>query len=174
MVAAVEEHFEVFDRTGRSIGLEARSAVHRTGAWHRSSQVFVFDDRDRLLVQQRVAHKDLYGGLWDYSVGEHLKPGEDHAAGALRGLKEELGIEGVEVSPLGPEYNMEIRQTTFWDREIQQAFRTLYCGDLHLDPAEVQQVMHVPLDRLTRWIDTRPQDFTPWFRASLLKFDLLR
>ncbi|MEM7078175.1 MAG: NUDIX domain-containing protein [Pseudomonadota bacterium] len=168
-----EEEFEVFDHAGVLLGLQARSTVHRVGLWHRSSQVFVFDDQGRLLLQRRVAHKDLYPNLWDYSVGEHLQPGESHHEGALRGLREELSICGCELSPLGDIYRTELRGETFCDREIQQAFSCTYSGPVEPEPEEVAQVRFVTRPALAAWLDSRPEEFTPWFRSALERFQLL-
>lgn len=59
------ELFEVFDAAGRSVGLRARAEVHRTGAWHKSAHVFLFNPAGELLLQRRAADKDLYADVWD-------------------------------------------------------------------------------------------------------------
>ena len=66
------EELQIFDRTGRALGLCPRHVVHTEGHWHKSAQVFLFNEAGELLIQQRAFEKDLYAGLWDYSVGEHL------------------------------------------------------------------------------------------------------
>ena len=118
------ELFATYDRNGRAQGLRRRDDVHREGLWHKSAQVFVFRSDGRLLIQRRAADKDLYAGLWDYSVGEHLQPGEEFHQGATRGLREELGItEAPSLQPLGGVRWIELQGAHHTDREIQQAFR---------------------------------------------------
>ena len=144
-----EELFATFSRDGQPLGLRRRSEVHRLGLWHKSAQVFVFDDAGRLLLQQRVPHKDLYADLWDYSVGEHLQPEETFIAGAQRGLQEELSIvPREELQPLGGLRWVEHVSSTHADREIQQAFRCRYDGDVVLDPLEVAQVRYIDMAEL--------------------------
>ena len=116
------EYFDTFDEHGVLPGRAARDIVHREGLWHKSAQVFVFNPDRALLIQQRAAHKDLYANLWDYSVGEHLQPGETFAEGALRGLDEELGIRGVELDELGGVRRVRQSGPGYDDRELQQAF----------------------------------------------------
>src|SRR5438874_866888 len=55
----------------------------------------VISDGDRLLICQRASHK-RYGGLWEFPGGK-CEPGETDAEAAARELREELGVETVEV-----------------------------------------------------------------------------
>ena len=89
----MSELFEAFDDDGASLGLVPRETVHQLGLWHRSVHIILHNYAGEMLLQRRSLDKDLYGGLWDYAVGEHLKPGESFDAGAARGLQEELGVE---------------------------------------------------------------------------------
>lgn len=50
---------------------------------------------DRLLVCQRP-HEKRYGGLWEFPGGK-CEPGESITAAARRELREELGVEVIEV-----------------------------------------------------------------------------
>jgi isopentenyldiphosphate isomerase len=165
----MSELFETFDDTGRSTGLVPREDVHARGLWHRSAHVFLFDRRGALWVQRRAAGKDLFAGRWDFSVGEHLKPGETYLQGALRGLQEELGVTGIELEPMGPErrWRFELPESGVVDRELQQAFRGRYDGPLAPDPSEVADLKAVSLEALARWLQSAPDDFTPWFVAEL-------
>ncbi len=168
------ELFATFDRHGGELGLRPRHEVHRLGLWHKSAQVFVFDPSGLLLIQRRAPDKDLYADLWDYSVGEHLKPGEEFQAGALRGLREELGIAEVSgLQPLGGLRWVEIEGAGYTDREIQQAFRCEYDGDLRVDPVEVAEVRYISIAELQAWMTAAPEDFTPWFLTDLRDFSLL-
>ncbi len=167
------EYFETFDQEGRSLGLESRDVVHRSGLWHKSAQVFVFDTAGALLIQQRSADKDLYAGLWDYSVGEHLQPGESFAAGARRGLHEELGIDNVELTALGELRRVRQRGDGYDDRELQQAFRCSWSGELRVDPIEVAATRYIDMKSLREWVERCPEDFTPWLKIDLEEFGLI-
>jgi isopentenyldiphosphate isomerase len=90
------EIFEIFDAEGHLIGVEKRSIVHRLGLWHRSVDVFVFCHSEKnelcLVLQKRSAEKVVCPQNWDLSCAEHLSMGEEYIDGAVRGLKEELGL----------------------------------------------------------------------------------
>ncbi len=171
----MEEHFETFDDEGTSVGLVPRSEVHRLGLWHRSAHVFLFNSRGELLVQKRAPDKDLYADLWDYSVGEHLKPGESFTEGAIRGLNEELGVVGIEVAPIGEVRKSRLIEARLGvaDCEMQQAYRAVYDGEVVPDVVEVAAVRFVSLDALAAKIAAVPQCFTPWFVRDLVELDIL-
>jgi isopentenyldiphosphate isomerase len=169
------ELFETFDDDGRPTGLIPRDRVHATGLWHRSAHVFLFDGGGALYVQRRANGKDLFPGRWDFSVGEHLQPGESFLQGALRGLAEELGVTGVRLEPMSDvrRWSWEAPDHGVVDRELQQAFRGCYDGPVRADPAEVAEVRALPLEDLAAWLARAPQSFTPWFVAELENLGLL-
>lgn len=170
-----EEQFEIFTETGERLGLAPRSRVHAEGLWHKSAQVFLFDAAGRLYLQRRVADKDVCPGLWDLSAAEHLTPGETYLEGALRGLREELGVTGVTLEPLGEPFHGRLDQEDLGirDYELQQAFRGAWAGTLHPDPAEVAEVRSMDPDALSQWTRTHPEDFTPWFLRDGKRLRLL-
>jgi isopentenyl-diphosphate delta-isomerase len=170
-----EELFETYTPDGEPLGRLPRSRVHAEGFWHKSTHVFLFDGAGRLWVQRRAAHKDICGGLWDYSVGEHLKPGEGYLEAAHRGLEEELGLRDVVLVRFGglERARNELPDLGIHDYELQQAFKGVHDGPLAPDPSEVAAVQAVPLAALAAWVAARPDEFTPWFRRDLVTYRIL-
>ena len=171
-----EEEFEIFSADGTLLGRAPRSRVHREGLWHKSAQVFLFDGTGRLYLQRRVDHKDVCGGLWDQSAAEHLTPGESFIAAAHRGLAEELGVRGVELTALGEPFAGRLDQPEFGirDYELQQAFRGTYDGPMTPNPDEVAEVRALPLPELSAWARDAPGDFTPWFLRDVVRCGILQ
>jgi len=163
------ELFETFDETGRPTGLVLRAEVHARGLWHRSAHVFLFRSDGALYIQRRASTKDLYPDRWDFSVGEHLRPGEDYADGARRGLREELGLDAIALEPLGGvrRFRCDVPELGIADHELQAAFRGLHDGPLEPDGIEVAEVRAVAANELGAWLTQTPEDFTPWFIHEL-------
>ena len=157
------EYFRTFAEDGKPGPLVERGEVHRLGLWHKSVQVLVFNDAKEMLIQHRADDKDLYAGLWDFSVGEHLQPDEADDLGALRGLREELGVTGVSVRRLGDPMSITCRGDNYLDREIQQSFYAVSNGPFKPDDVEVQAVRFIGKSELSEWIAQTPELFTPWF-----------
>ena len=175
-MGVMTELFETFDDDGRPTGLCERDVVHARGLWHKSAHVFLFNGSGDLYLQQRAFDKDVCPGLWDYSVGEHLKPGESFLAGAVRGLKEELAVINAALVPLGDVHRAAFRSPEFGvvDREIRQAFEGRHDGQVNPDPGEVNDVQLASMTELAAWLARAPDDFTPWFVADLERLGLLR
>jgi len=162
----MEERFEIFDESGRPLGIESRSRVHREGLWHRAANVFLFLPDGTLLIQRRQLTKDVWPGAWDVSVAEHLMPGESFEQGALRGLREELGVTGAELALYGDvtKSRLEVEASGIKDYEFQQSFRTVYGGPIAPDASEVMETRAVSLADLEAGFLEEPEAYTPWFR----------
>lgn len=165
------EHFETFNEDGTSAGLVPRGEVHRTGALHRSCYVMLTTSARELIVQHRSEQKDLYAGCWDYTVGEHLLPGEAFAEGARRGLFEELGItEEIELTPLAAPFRMRWQNYdgSVIDFEEQQGFHGVYDGPITTDPIEVQAWALWPLKDLANNAGSENAFLTPNFEHVIV------
>ena len=169
-----EEKFDIFDEMGNPMGIAPRSKVHTEGLWHRAANVFLFRTDGRLLIQRRQSRKQVCPGLWDLSVAEHLLPGESFEEGALRGLREELGVDGIELEPLGDvaKSRLEVVDPGIKDYEFQQSFRGTFDGRVSPDSSEVMETRLVGLDDLAAELEARPENFTPWFRQRSAELDL--
>lgn len=163
------ELFETFDDSGHPAGLAPRQYVHAAGLWHRSVHVFLFASNGALWIQQRAPDKDVCPGRWDLSVGEHLKPGENYHAAALRGLREELGVTGARLRPLGEtgRYRYDRPDLGTHDHELQRAFASTWPGTPTPDRTEVAGLRTIDAVALGHWIARAPDHFTPWFLAEL-------
>ena len=173
---SVSELFDIFDADGNPVGTASREEAHKKGLWHRASNMFVFFPDGQLLLQQRHLTKDVCPGAWDVSAAEHLQPGESFERGALRGLQEELGIQGVVVEPLGSvvKYQLDMPEIGVRDYEFQQSFRVEYDGPISPEPREVRATRKVWLADLQLEMQQQPETFTPWFRQRLWAFGMFQ
>ena len=172
----LDESFQTFDASGNPTGIAPRSRVHREGLWHCAANVFLFRSDGRLIVQRRHRGKDICPDTWDLSAAEHLNPGETYEQGALRGLREELGVENVVLEPIGDVARacLDFADKGIKDYELQQSFRGVFDGEVRPDPSEVCAVDSVALPELAAAFDTRPSDFTPWFRDTAIRLGFCR
>src|SRR3954454_14617983 len=74
------------------VGRMEKMEAHRKGVLHRAFSVFIFNDHQEMLLQQRAIGKYHSGGLWTNACCSHPRPGEETEAAAIRRLDEELGF----------------------------------------------------------------------------------
>jgi isopentenyl-diphosphate delta-isomerase type 1 len=160
-----DELFDVIDENDRVLGQETRSAVHQLGLWHRGVHVLLFTQDGKLLVQQRSRDRVHAPLALDCSVSEHLKAGEEYSDAAIRGLSEELGIEGIEIQPL-IKFKMNYGPD---DNEISTIFKGLVDpSQVQFDPVEIERINYHSLIELQEFLKNEPARFSYWFRQILL------
>ena len=155
-----EEYFDIVDESNETIGQELRRIVHQTGLWHRGVHVFLFTPDGRLLVQKRSQTRDKFPGTLDCSVSEHLKPGESYLKGAIRGLREELGVEGIPLTRL-LQFKMNYGPN---DNEFSEVYKGVLDGiTITMDPDEVDEIDFYTILELEEIIGRGEPPIAPWF-----------
>jgi isopentenyl-diphosphate delta-isomerase len=140
--------------------------AHRKGLLHLAISAFVFDG-DRLLIQRRADSKYHCGGLWANTVCTHPHWGEAPRACAERRLREELGVDGLALAPVGvAEYRAEVTNGLIEHERVHMFRAEADRARLALapDPEEVAETRWVDRAALTAEIAATPERFTPWFR----------
>lgn len=92
-----EELLDLVDEHDQKIGvLRREEIVHMldgASGFVRAANCFIVNDRAQVWIPRRTAHKKIAPSGLDFSAGEHVAAGETYEAAAIRGLKEELGID---------------------------------------------------------------------------------
>ena len=163
----MEEYFDVINEEDIVIGRESRSTVHRLGLWHRGAHVLLFTDDGKLLVQQRSKNKSQSPLTFDCSVSEHVQAGEAYHAAALRGLSEELGVDGIEIHPLA-RFKMNYGPN---DNEISMIYKGIVDSkQIRFDPEEIERVEIYSIEELQILLEQSPDRFSYWFGQICLWF----
>lgn len=154
------------DSRDESIGTAEKLQAHQRGLLHRAVSVFVFDSRDRLLVQRRAAGKYHGGGLWTNTCCSHPAPGETPAVAAERRLFEEMGIR----CELRPAFAFLYRADVgdgLIEHEYDHVFVGVSDAEPRPDPNEVGEfARHDPLTALRASI-AHSSHWSVWFRLAL-------
>ena len=146
----MDELLDIVNDKDIVIGHEMRSITHQLGLQHRGVHVFLFAPDGKMLVQKRSMDRAQSPSMLDCSVSEHIKAGESYYDAAVRGMKEEMGLEEIEINPL-VKFRMNYGIN---DNEIS----TLYKGvvdpnKVKFDPIEIEEVFPFSLDELIEMIE---------------------
>jgi len=155
-----DELLDIVDDQDRVIGKELRSMAHARGSQHRGVHLFLFRQDGKLLVQKRSPDRTASPSALDCSVSEHVKAGESYLEAAMRGMKEEMGLDGIPVDPLVT-FKMKYGPG---DNEISTLFRGIVDPALvKFDPLEVEQIGYYDLEELGGMIRGGRHEFCSWF-----------
>jgi len=161
-----EELLDIADEDNHVIRQEKRQVVHRSGWWHRGVHVFLFTPERRLLVQRRSHAQDTYPGALDCSVSEHLKVGESYQGGAIRGLREELGVKRVHLTRL-LQFKMHYGPGDNMINELYEG--TCAAETLAINHHEISHIDYRTIPELEEMIAAGQVPFTSWF-VQLLRW----
>jgi len=164
---------ELVDDTGKAIGTCSVAEAHAApGRRHRAFSVLLFDDADRVLLQQRAAGKTRFPNRWSNTCCGHPAPGQDTAGAAIVRLGEELGIAASQLTPLteaGPfHYRAADPSTGFVEDEWDHVLvAVLASGSLAPEPSEVRDWRWTEVGELRAELAAHPDRYTPWLPPVL-------
>jgi isopentenyl-diphosphate delta-isomerase len=163
MTPAHPEQIIVVDERNRAIGHAEKHEVHQRGLLHRAFSVFLYDERHRILLQQRHPSKYHSGGLWANSCCGHPRVREQTESAARRRVKEELGVLVDLTFGFYTRY-----QTSFanglHENEIVYVYFGLLQGSADPCPSEVADLRFAELNDVKSDLRDQPQIYTYWFR----------
>ncbi len=144
-----DELFDILTETGEPTGTTAlRRDVHRTGAWHGSVHIWVYQG-DKVLMQRRAATKESYPGMLDASSSGHISAGETSSLSAMRETEEELGIHAPESAfRLVGKQQLCTVQGSFVSNEWNTVYLLEYqesYGPFSPDPIEIDELQWIAL-----------------------------
>jgi len=91
------EYIDIYDENNNPTGQKKeKQKAHEDGEFHRTAHVWIINNKNELLLQKRSASKKTHPNCWDISGAGHIKAEESVIEGAIRELKEELGVEAEE------------------------------------------------------------------------------
>ena len=123
------------------------------------------DAHGRLLLQQRAAVKTRFPLRWANSCCGHPAPGADLATAAAVRLREELGIAGVTLVPVGA---FTYQATDPRTGRVEYEYDHVLIGETGTgvrpdpDPAEVADMRWQHLDDLVAAVTAEPDNYAPW------------
>jgi isopentenyl-diphosphate delta-isomerase len=154
------------DDVGRPIGTAPKLASHhRDTPLHLAFSSYVFDAAGRFLLTRRALSKKTWPGIWTNSCCGHPGPGEAVEDAVRRRLRDELGLDAVELVPLLPDFRYWAELDGVVENEICPVFGVRVDTDPVLNRDEVEEY------RWVAWPDVlagdQPFDLSPWCRLQL-------
>ncbi|WP_299103258.1 isopentenyl-diphosphate Delta-isomerase [uncultured Winogradskyella sp.] len=164
-----EEQVILVDENDNQIGLMPKMEAHEKALLHRAFSVFVFNDKNELMLQQRAAHKYHSPELWTNTCCSHQRNGETNLEAGKRRLQEEMGF----VTNL-EEKTSFIYKAPFDNGLTEHEYDHVMVGYYNDEPSvndeEVMAWKWMKLDAVKLDMIENPQVYTAWFKIIFEKF----
>lgn len=151
------------DSQDAPVGIMEKLEAHQKGVLHRAYSIFLFNDKNELLLQKRAANKYHSADLWTNTCCSHPAPGEHLSASAQNRLIEEMGI----TTSLQPLFSFTYK-TEFSDGLIEHELDHILIGRVNAsplpNPAEVSDWRYTNMDDISKEINDNPDGYTFWFK----------
>jgi isopentenyl-diphosphate delta-isomerase len=164
-----EEQVILVDENDVQIGLMPKMEAHEKAVLHRAFSVFVFNNKNELMLQQRAMNKYHSPGLWTNTCCSHQRDGESNLAAGKRRLFEEMGF----VTEL-KETTSFIYKAPFDNGLTEHELDHILIGNYNDSPLpnkdEVGGWKWMALDAVKSDVIEQPELYTEWFKIIFDKF----
>ena len=157
------------DKHDNQLGLMEKIEAHKKAVLHRAFSVFILNDNNELLIQQRALSKYHSPALWTNTCCSHPRDGESVLDAGARRLKEEMGFETKLDSLLSFVYRAKF-DNGLTEHEFDHVLFGYYNDDPSINKLEVMDWKWVNLDFLKNDIITSSELYTIWFKIIFEKF----
>jgi len=166
VVSFDDEKLILVDKYDNVVGYKSKSECHENdGILHRAFSIFIFNDKNQLVLQKRSSQKQLWPLYWSNSCCSHPRKGEDYETAVHRRLKEELGID----TDLNYLYKF-VYQVPFKDIGSEHELCSVYIGrsndQIVVNKNEIAEWRFVDLTAMESEMKEYPEKFTPWFKME--------
>ncbi len=164
-----EEKVILVDENDNQIGLMPKQEAHQKAILHRAFSVFIFNDKNELLLQQRAFNKYHSPRLWTNTCCSHQREGETTLQAAKRRLQEEMGFETELKESIWFIYKAPF-DNGLTEHELDHIVIGNYNDDPIVNPNEVASWKWMKLEAIVDDIKKHPESYTAWFKIIFDKF----
>lgn len=165
----MEEQVILVNTKDEKIGLMNKMEAHERAKLHRAFSVFVFNDKNELMLQQRAAEKYHSPLLWANTCCSHQRDGESNLEAGKRRLEEEMGFS----------CNLEERFSFIYkapfdngltEHELDHVMVGSFNGNPKINKKEVASYKWMSLESVKEDIAKKPAIYTEWFKIIFKEF----
>lgn len=151
------------DKNDQELSSMEKQEAHIKGLLHRAFSVFIFNDKNELLLQRRAVKKYHSGGLWTNTCCSHPRQKEKTLDAAKRRLVEEMGMRCDLKKQFDFIYKAKL-DNNLYEHEFDHVFFG-FSNDLpQINTKEVEEYTYKTLEVIGNEIKTNPEKYTEWFK----------
>lgn len=164
-----EEKVILVNEQDEQIGLMPKMEAHEKAVLHRAFSVFIFNDNNELMLQQRAWGKYHSPGLWTNTCCSHQRDGESNIEAGKRRLQEEMGF----VTDLEESISFIYKapfDNGLTEHEYDHVLLGKYNGKPVVNKDEVSDWKWMSVEDVKVDIALSPENYTAWFKVIFEKF----
>ena len=161
-IHTMQNELILVDQFDTILGYGTHSLVHQgAGLLHRAISVFIINQHDKVLLQQRSVKKLLWPLVWSNSCCGHPYRGENYLEAAERRVWEELHLRPTLRHLFTFSYKATY-QNIGSECEICAVF--IGCSNCvpEPNPVEIEDLCFIESSLLTKYLRTNQNFFSPW------------
>ncbi len=164
-----EENVILVNDRDEQIGLMPKLEAHEKAVLHRAFSVFILNDKNEIMLQQRAAQKYHSPLLWTNTTCSHQRDGETNLQAGNRRLFEEMGIK----SNLKELFHFIYKapfDNGLTEHELDHVMIGNYNDAPNLNLEEAESWKWMAIEAVKADMIINPQIYTVWFKIIFDKF----
>lgn len=166
------EKIAILNNDDSILGYEDKMKVHESGILHRAFSVFIFNDKNEVLLQKRASNKYHSSSLWSNTCCSHLRFNESMETAACERLYFEMGIKCDLKFIKKFSYNI-LLENNLIENEIDYIYFGLSNKNPKINLNEVSDYKWINANELIVEIKKDYSKFTYWLTEMVLNENVL-
>jgi isopentenyl-diphosphate delta-isomerase len=164
-----EEQVILVNEKDEPIGSMNKLEAHEKALLHRAFSVFILNDKNEVMLQQRAHHKYHSPMLWTNTCCSHQRAGETNIEAGKRRLFEEMGFE-TELKELFNFIYKAPFDNGLTEHELDHVMIGYYNDEPVINKDEVENWKWMKIEDIKNDMIVNPKIYTVWFKIIFDEF----
>ncbi|RKT00043.1 isopentenyl-diphosphate Delta-isomerase [Flavobacterium sp. 123] len=165
----LEENVILVDTNDEQIGLMPKLEAHEKAVLHRAFSVFILNNKNEIMLQQRAHQKYHSPLLWTNTCCSHQREGESNIQAGSRRLFEEMGFK-TELKELFHFIYKAPFDNGLTEHELDHVMIGYYDEAPVINSEEVEDWKWMLIEDVKTDIEIHPEIYTVWFKIIFDEF----
>ena len=165
----IEEQVILVNEQDEPIGLMNKMEAHEKAVLHRAFSVFILNDKNEVMLQQRAHHKYHSPLLWTNTCCSHQRAGETNIVAGKRRLYEEMGFKA-ELKELFHFIYKAPFDNGLTEHELDHVMIGYYNGEPVINDDEVESWKWMTIEAIKDDMIENSEAYTVWFKIIFDEF----
>ncbi|NBL64869.1 isopentenyl-diphosphate Delta-isomerase [Flavobacterium sp. NST-5] len=164
-----EEKVILVNEKDEQIGLMPKLEAHEKAVLHRAFSIFILNENNQVMLQQRAANKYHSPLLWTNTCCSHQREGETNLQAGNRRLQEEMGF-STELKELFHFIYKAPFDNGLTEHELDHVMIGYYNEAPKINKDEAESWKWMDIDGIKIDLKENPENYTAWFKIIFEEF----